>query len=134
MAHKEEINFYYRRTDIQVYNTLNFAPLFSDLQFNNIIGQLNSANNLVVYSEENELNTFLSSIWYFYLDNNITNKKDSITGILTAYNESKKTILNSGFFIYQVIAGEGKYQGASGTIYIYIDENSIRYYKIIVNY
>ena len=89
---------------------------------------------MVQYSEGIELNTFQSGLIYIYLDNNITNKKDSITGILTAYNESKKTILNSGFFIYQVIAGEGKYQGASGTIYIYIDENSIRYYKIIVNY
>ena len=134
MAHKEEINFYYRRTDIQVYNTLNFAPLFSDLQFNNIIGQLNSANNLVVYSEENELNTFLSSIWYFYLDNNVTNKKDSITMNLTGYNASVKSILDPGFFIFQIIAGEGKYQGASGKVYLYIDKNLIRYFKIIVNY
>ena len=134
MSKTSEIIFYYRRTDTQTYNNLFFAPLFSDLQFNNIIGQINSANNIVQYNEGIELNTFDSKITYFYLDNNETNKKDSITASLTTYNASAKQILNPGFFLFQIIAGEGKYQGASGTIYLYIDENFIRYFKIIVNY
>ena len=134
MSHTEEINVYFRRTDIQAYNTLIFAPLFSDLQFNNIIGQLNGATNLVQYSDGIELNTFLSAISYFYLDNNKTNKKDSITAVITTYNGTTKIIIEPGFFIFQIIAGEGKYQGASGTVFLYVDENLIRHYKIIVNY
>ncbi len=134
MSNTSEINVYYRREDIQTYNTLQLATLFSDLQFNNIIGQLNGANNLVEYYQENELNTFYSGIAYFYLDNNETNKKDSITAVLTTFNGSTKTIFDPGFFVCQIIAGEGKYQGASGTVYITVDENLIRYVKIIVHY
>ena len=134
MVNTEEINVYFRRTDIATYNTLGFVSLFSDLQFNNIVGQLNSATNLVQYSEGNDLNTFNSKIFYIYLDNNVTNKKDSITAVFTGFDVTTKIILNPGFFTYQIIAGEGKYQGASGTVYVYVDENLIRYVKIIVNY
>ena len=134
MSNTSEINVYYRKEDIQTYNTLELVPLFSDLQFNNIIGELNAANNLVQYSKGIELDTFLSSIFYFYLDNNETKKKDSITAVLTTFNGSTKTILEPGFFVLQIIAGEGQYQGASGTVYITVDENLIRYVKIIVHY
>ena len=134
MSNTSEINVYYRKEDIQTYNTLELVPLFSDLQFNNIIGELNAANNLVQYSKGIELDTFLSSIFYFYLDNNETQKKDSITAVFTTFNGSTKTILDPGFFVLQIIAGEGKYQGASGTVYITVDENSIRNYKIVVHY
>jgi hypothetical protein len=134
MSNTSEISVYYRITDIQSYNTLNFTPLFSDLQFNNIIGQLNLATNLVQYSEGIDLDTFLSSILYFYLDNNETNQKDSITAVFTGFNSSTKTFINPGFFIFQIIAGQGKYQGASGTVYVYNDENLNRYFKIIVHY
>ena len=113
---------------------MNFTPLFSDLQFNNIIGQINGQNILVQYYKGIELDSFYSGIQYFYLDNNETNKKDSITAVLTTFNGSAKTILKPGFFELQIIAGEGKYQGASGTVYITVDENLIRYVKIIVHY
>jgi hypothetical protein len=134
MSNTSEINVYYRREDIESYNTLNFTPLFSDLQFNNIIGGLNVATNLLQYYKGIELNTFYSGILYFYLDNNETKKKDSISAVLTTFNDSTKTILEPGFFIYQIIAGEGKYQGASGKVYIYNDEKLIRSVKIVVNY
>ena len=134
MSNTSEISVYYRITDIQSYNTLNFTPLFSDLQFNNIVGQLNLATNLVQYSEGINLDTFLSSILYFYLDNKETNQKDTITVVLNTYNGSTKSFINPGFFICQIIAGQGKYQGASGTAYIYVDENLTRYFKIIVHY
>jgi hypothetical protein len=134
MSNTSEISVYYRITDIQSYNTLNFTPLFSDLQFNNIVGQLNLATNLVQYSEGINLDTFLSSILYFYLDNKETNKKDSITAVYTGFDASTKTFINPGFFIFQIIAGQGKYQGASGTVYVYNDENLTRYFKIIVHY
>lgn len=83
MSNTSEISIYYRRTDIQSYNILNFTPLFSDLQFNNIIGQLNLATNLVQYYQGIDLETFLPSILYFYLDNNETKEKDSISTIIT---------------------------------------------------
>jgi hypothetical protein len=134
MSNTSEINVYYRRTDIQSYNTLNFTPLFSDLQFNNIVGQLNVGTNLAQYSEGINLETFYSGILYFYLDNNKTKEKDSISAVITTFNESTKTIIESGFFIFQIIAGEGKYQGASGKVYIYNDENLTRSVKIVVHY
>ena len=134
MSNTSEINVYYRRADIQSYNTLNITPLFSDLQFNNIIGQLNLATNVIEYSEGIELNSFLSSTLYFYLDNKETNQKDSITTVFTGYNASTKTFINSGYFIFDIIAGQGKYLGASGKVYVYIDENLTRYFKIIVHY
>ena len=134
MSNTSEFSVYYRRTDIQSYNTLNFTPLFSDLQFNNIIGQLNVGTNLAQYYQGINLETFYSGILYFYLDNNETKEKDSISAVITTFNESTKTIIEPGFFIFQIIAGEGKYQGASGKVYIYNDENLTRYVKIVVNY
>jgi hypothetical protein len=134
MSKTSEINLYCRRTDIQSYNTLNFTPLFSDLQFNNIVGQVNAGTNLAQFSEGNDLETYLSAILYFYLDNKETNQKDTITVVLNTYNGSTKSFINPGFFICQIIAGQGKYQGASGTAYIYVDENLTRYFKIIVHY
>ena len=134
MSNTSEINLYYRRTDIQSYNTLNLTPLFSDLQFNNIVGQLNVGTNLVQFSKGIKLDTFYSGILYFYLDNNEKDEKDSITAVSTVFNESTKTIVEPGFFILQIIAGQGKYEGASGKVYIYNDENLTRYVKIIVNY
>lgn len=134
MSNTSEINLYYRREDLESYNTLTFTPLFSDLQFNNIIGGLNVATNLLQYYKGIELNTFYSGILYFYLDNNETKKKDSISAVFTAFNDSTKNILEPGFFTYQIIAGEGKYQGASGKVYIYNDEKLIRSVKIVVNY
>ena len=134
MSNTAEISVFYRRTDIQSYNNLNVIPLYSDLQFNNIVGQLDGANNFSQYSEGNNLETYLSVILYFYLDNNVTNQKDTITAVLTTYNGSSKSFINPGFYLCQIIAGQGKYQGASGTVYFYVDENLTRYIKIIVNY
>ena len=59
MSNTAEISVFYRRTDIQSYNNLNEIPLFSDLQFNNIVGQLDGANNFSQYSEGNNLETYL---------------------------------------------------------------------------
>ena len=76
------------------------------------------------------METFLSSILYFYLDNNETGKKDTLTAVFTGYDSSTKTFINTGFFIFQIIAGSGKYQGASGTVYVYNDENLTRSFNI----
>ncbi len=134
MSNTSEIILYYRREDIQTYNTIEIVPLFSDLQFNNIVGQSIGANNLVEYYKGIELDTFYSGIVYFYLNNNETQKKNSITAVLTTFNGSTKTIFEPGFFVLQIIAGDGKYQGASGTVYVSVDENLIRSVKIVVHY
>jgi hypothetical protein len=134
MSKTSEISVFCRRNDIQSYNNLNVTPLYSDLQFNNIVGQVIAGTNLTQYSEGNDLETYLSAILYFYLDNKETNQKDTITVVLNTYNGSTKSFINPGFFICQIIAGQGKYQGASGEAYIYVDEKLTRYFKIIVHY
>jgi hypothetical protein len=124
------IDFVYRESDLENNNNTQTSNLYSSTSFENVIGFLMAQINLNEKSDGTQFNSFDTTYCTFYLNNN----QDTVLCYLALYNQSSKNRLNKNdFYTFQIIGGSGKYLGATGNVYWYIDDKAIRYVKIIIN-
>ena len=124
------IELFYRESDLETYNNIQNTNLYSNVTFDNIVGNAIYQINSVEKYDGQKFNTFDIEYSIFYLNNN----EDTIFFNIAIYNKSTRNRLhNETFHTFQILGGSGKYNGATGNVYYYVDKNAIRNVKVVIN-
>ena len=130
MTQKEELSFYYRISDIVLFNNISKTNLYSNLTFSTPVGT--AISNATIINEYGLLDLILNNkviedITYFLKDG-------CIFYTSSLENEDIDNIPAESYYIFNITGGSVKYINATGKVYFYVDDNLIRYVKIFIEY
>jgi hypothetical protein len=132
------IDLVYKIDNINVYNNIETTDLYSNQTCKNIIGKAVFNLNLIKIFNGTNFETIYTDNVTFFLNNNNNNNNnnnpDSILFTVSLFNNTNgQYILPDTLYTFQILGGSGKYNGATGNVYIYADISGTRYVKIIIN-
>ena len=119
------LTFYYRSTDLNQYQNIQQTNLYAEKIGNNILGS--AIYNLLTTVNTSTQNIDIESVTYFIGDNG----KDCIFFNYSLLNTSVGNKFTEGFYEFEISGGQGLYKGATGAVYIYVDNTLQRTVKVI---
>jgi hypothetical protein len=130
MTQKEELSFYYRISDIVLFNNISKTNLYNNLTFSTPVGT--AISNATIVNEYGLVSLILNNkviedITYFLKDG-------CIFYTSSLENQDIDNIPPENYYIFNITGGSQKYINATGKVYFYVDKDLIRYVKIFVEY
>lgn len=130
MTQKEELSFYYRISDIVLFNNISKSNLYNNLTFSTPVGT--AISNATIVNEYGILdlrlnNKVIEDITYFLKDG-------CIFYTSSLENQDIDNIPSESYYIFNITGGSVKYINATGKVYFYVDKDLIRYVKIFIEY
>jgi hypothetical protein len=131
------IDLVYKVEDLEIFNNVDTINLYPNTSFNNVVGKAVFNYNLINnnFNGTNFQTLYIDNVTFFLnIKTDIDNNTDSIFFTVSLYNNSNgRYILPDKLYTFQILGGSGKYNGATGNVYLYADINGTRYVKIILN-